>query len=273
MARGRVLLIDDDAWVGRLLQLAMGEAGFDVAIATSAEEGRARAVELAPDCVVCDVDLPDRSGFWVAERVRSEPEPLGLVPVVFLSGLDDRESRQRGLAAGGDAYLAKPIRVDDVVTQVDALIHMAARFRGQFPVRSAWAERSVALTGDLTKVSIGTVLAMLDLEHRSGTLEVRSPERSAAIALVAGEVARAEIDGRLVPPLDALQAIVRWNSGRFAFVANELASSYRGGRIRVPQLLLEAAQRVDEEHAPTASALRDAPTESVRIGPNSGRHA
>jgi CheY-like chemotaxis protein len=195
------------------------------------------------------------------------------VPLVFLSGLDDRESRQRGLAAGGDAYLAKPIRVDDVVTQVDALIHMAARFRGQFPVRAAWAERSVALTGDLTKVSIGTVLAMLDLEHRSGTLEVRAPERSAAIALVAGEVARAEIDSRLVPPLDAIQAVLRWNSGRFAFVANELAGSYRGDRVRVQPLLLEAARTVDEGSKPTASSQRDAPAESVRIGPKLGRHA
>src|SRR6187551_3347329 len=108
MTKGRVLVIDDDEWVCRLLAVAMRDSGFEVTVTESGSEGFAKAIEEAPDCIVCDVDLPDHDGYWVARQIRSHPSRLSSTPFVFLSGLDDREHRLEGFQVGGDAYLTKP---------------------------------------------------------------------------------------------------------------------------------------------------------------------
>ena len=59
MSPGSVLVIDDDEWVGRLLAVALREAGYEVFHSASAVSGYEAAVEKQPDCIICDVDLPD----------------------------------------------------------------------------------------------------------------------------------------------------------------------------------------------------------------------
>ncbi len=86
MSKGRVLVIDDDEWVCRLLAVAMKEAGFQITITENAADGFFRAVEEQPDCIVCDVDLPDHNGYWVAKKIRAHPSSIAMAPFVFLSG-------------------------------------------------------------------------------------------------------------------------------------------------------------------------------------------
>ena len=108
---------------GKRALVTAGASGIGLVVAT-------RLIEAGARCIVCDVDLPDQSGYWVARKIRSHPTKVAIVPIVFLSGLDDREHRLEGFQVGGDAYLTKPFRIDEVVAQVDALIQMAARIHG-----------------------------------------------------------------------------------------------------------------------------------------------
>jgi two-component system OmpR family response regulator len=129
VARGRVLIIEADEWESALLATFLGDAGYEVHVAAEAREGFDKVRELMPDCILCDVSLPDIDGFWVARRVRTESSRVATTPFLFLTEADDVEARLQGLHVGADLYLTKPLRNDEVVAQVGALIDMANRLR------------------------------------------------------------------------------------------------------------------------------------------------
>ena len=122
MSLGSVLLIEDDEWVSRLLTTAIRDAGYTVVVCGTASAGLEAACSQAPDCIICDVDLPDKDGYWVARNVRTHPSRISVTPFLFLSGLDDEQSRLEGFHVGADVYMTKPFRVDEVVAQVGALV-------------------------------------------------------------------------------------------------------------------------------------------------------
>src|SRR5271154_3098285 len=161
MPRGVVLVIEDDEWVARLLANAIRAAEYEVVSCSTAKSGVETAVSLQPDCIICDIDLPDSDGYWVARNVRTLPSRVSVTPFLFLSRLDDQESRLEGFHVGADVYMTKPFRVDEVVAQVGALVSMASRLRQRreslISIPAAPAEAS-AIEGDLGQMSIATVL-------------------------------------------------------------------------------------------------------------------
>src|SRR5262245_17911608 len=96
MSSGLVLVIEDDEWVSRLLSAAIRDAGYEVVVCGTDKKGLETAVEVEPDCIVCDVDLPDKDGYYVARNVRTQQSRVSVTPFLFLSGLDDQESRLEG---------------------------------------------------------------------------------------------------------------------------------------------------------------------------------
>lgn len=249
MSKGRVLVIDDDEWVCRLLAVAMKEAGFEITITENAADGFYRAVEEQPDCIVCDVDLPDHNGYWVAKKIRSHPSRIATAPFVFLSGLDDREHRLEGFQVGGDAYLTKPFRIDEVVAQVDALIQMAARLRKARQTLTSVPPPNAAMLGDLAQMSVGTLLTLLDLDRRSGVLELKSESQKARISIVAGSVVGTTIDDLPSPPLETIRRATAWATGKFSFTPSEERTPTSPDAISINALLMEAARLEDEERA------------------------
>ena len=249
MSKGRVLVIDDDEWVCRLLAVAMKEAGFEITITENAADGFFKAVEEQPDCIVCDVDLPDHNGYWVAKKIRSHPSKIATAPFVFLSGLDDREHRLEGFQVGGDAYLTKPFRIDEVVAQVDALIQMAARLNKGRASLASIPPAGAAMTGDLAQMSVGTLLTLVDLERRSGKLLLRSAGKRAEFTIEAGNVASTTLDGKTVPPLDAIRTAMHWITGKFSLVPTEHPATPNEASLPINGLLMEAARLEDEARA------------------------
>jgi two-component system, OmpR family, response regulator len=246
MSKGLVLVIDDDEWVGRLLSVAMREAGYEVLQTESASDGFFRAVEQQPACIVCDVDLPDQKGFWVARRIRSHPSKVSMAPFVFLSGLDDRDSRLEGFQVGADAYITKPFRIDEVVAQVEALIQMAQRLqRNRKSLLSIPPASAAAMSGNLAHLSIATVLTLLDLERRSGRLDVFSKQHRADVEIVAGGVIASQLDGGQIAPLALLRVMLGWEEGRFEFHPSS-ATEMPDDALLLNGLLMEAARLEDE---------------------------
>jgi two-component system KDP operon response regulator KdpE len=112
----RVLLVDDEAVIVRVLEVNLRIAGFEVRTATSG----AAALEAAadrPDVVVLDLGLPDMSGWDVLERLR-EDAGLAATPVIVLSGADRDASNAHGYAATVHAFLTKPVEPADLVDRV-----------------------------------------------------------------------------------------------------------------------------------------------------------
>ena len=79
------MIIEQDEWESTLLAKFLGEAGYEVDVASEARAGFDMVRALQPDCILCDVSLHDIDGFWVARRVRTEPSLVATAPFLFLT--------------------------------------------------------------------------------------------------------------------------------------------------------------------------------------------
>lgn len=103
----RVLVVDDEPVLRRLLELNLRAAGFEVRMAASGRGALAEAAAVPPDAVVLDLGLPDLEGAEVVRRLRELPGSDG-VPVVVLSGSDRDARAAPGYPSGVFAHLTKP---------------------------------------------------------------------------------------------------------------------------------------------------------------------
>ena len=250
VAKGRVLIIEHDEWEATLLTKFLSEAGYEVHVTGSARTGFEKTREVEPDCILCNVNLPDVDGYWVARRVRAEPTRVATTPFLFLIEADDTESRLEGLNVGADLYLNKPFRNEEVVAQVGALIEMANRLRQQRESFTSEGPESevggAAIQGDLAQMSIVTVLTLLELERRTGHLKIRDDaSRTAIFELCEGAFARAMLDEEPLDVTALLRQVVCWKKGNFSFRGGKI-QALQGELKKIGGLLLEAMRLEDE---------------------------
>jgi CheY-like chemotaxis protein/DNA-binding CsgD family transcriptional regulator len=108
-ARHRILCIEDDPRLRRLLAEELEEAGYDVQAADSAQAGVVAFFAHAPALVLCDVRMPGVSGFDLIERLRLLDAHLFGAAFIFLTALADRDNHLRGRRLGADDYITKPV--------------------------------------------------------------------------------------------------------------------------------------------------------------------
>jgi two-component system, OmpR family, response regulator MprA len=114
----RVLIVEDDGAVRRMLERSLGAEGFEVAGAADGGAALALAERAAPDLVVLDVAMPGMGGFEVCRRLRDKGLTGG---VLMLTARDSVADRVRGLESGADDYVVKPFAIAEVVARLRAL--------------------------------------------------------------------------------------------------------------------------------------------------------
>ncbi|MCK5892679.1 MAG: response regulator transcription factor [Aeromicrobium sp.] len=135
----RVLVVDDEANIAELLQMALRFEGWDVATAATGRSAVQAARDTLPDAIVLDMMLPDFDGLEVLRRIRAFAPH---VPVVFLTARDAVEDRIQGLTAGGDDYVTKPFSIEEVVARLRGLLRRSGALEQR--------ESHVLTVGDLT---------------------------------------------------------------------------------------------------------------------------
>lgn len=123
----RVLVVEDDADLRRLLRKGLEEEGFAVIPASRGADAVALAEAEPPDLLVVDIGLPDADGRDVCQAIRSRGIDS---PVLFLTARDQMVDRLAGFSAGGDDYLTKPFELAELIVRLRALLR---RFAGQMP--------------------------------------------------------------------------------------------------------------------------------------------
>jgi pilus assembly protein CpaE len=121
----KILVVDDDTNVQRLLQYTLKQEGYDVVIAGDGAEGFRLWGTEAPDLILLDVQLPKLDGYQVASKIRSEESGSGHVPIIMLTAEREVEQKVRGLRAGADDYLIKPFHPAELLARIKSLL---ARF-------------------------------------------------------------------------------------------------------------------------------------------------
>jgi len=119
-----ILIVEDDPDARKVLSLILKLDGFEVSTVSSGREAFGAIRAACPDLILLDVMMPDVDGYELCRRIRSEPATRG-IPIVMLSGKADRESVVRGLAAGANEFLAKPIKPSSLTKQLRATLMRA----------------------------------------------------------------------------------------------------------------------------------------------------
>ncbi|MGE0872146.1 MAG: response regulator [Kofleriaceae bacterium] len=126
----RVVIIEDERDVSRLLEFNLKSAGFTVSSETTGAAGLAAVREQSPDVVVLDLMLPDMSGYEVCKQLRADPT-VAEVGVLMLTAKGEPEDRILGLEVGADDYVVKPFVVREIVLRVNALANRLAERRAR----------------------------------------------------------------------------------------------------------------------------------------------
>ncbi|MCY7324295.1 MAG: two-component system response regulator [Phormidesmis sp. CAN_BIN36] len=122
LERPRVLVVDDHSSSRMTAVALLTFEGYDVLEAESGAAALAQVLDTSPDLILLDVMMPGMDGYEVCRRLKSD-ERTRLTPVVFITALDDRRARLRGIEAGGDDFLTKPFDQLELSARVKSLIH------------------------------------------------------------------------------------------------------------------------------------------------------
>jgi CheY-like chemotaxis protein len=272
----RILVVDDDAWILRMVTTVLEKRGYQVTTAQDGEEGlaQAQAPGRTPDLIITDVMMPKLDGWALVKQLRATPQ-LAFVPVIFLTALGSDEDRIRGFRLGADDYLAKPFRFEELDLRVAKALrqrHPEAGTRAQLqsevravkppppagrpvddltPIGGTPAIKGApGIHGSLDQLGLSSLLIVLEMERKSGVLVLSRPSHTETetgrVFLRAGRVCRARLDGRAHPRNhQAVYYMLTWSLGSFEFTALEVDMEDEV-KTSTTALLMEGARRIDE---------------------------
>ncbi|MBN1425147.1 response regulator [Candidatus Fermentibacteria bacterium] len=135
MSEARILVIDDDPLILKLLQTTIERSGFDVLTAQDGEQGLEVIRGEHPDLVISDIMMPRVDGFELIRRVRSD-RLVGNTPLMMLSAKGEEDDKVRGLELGADDYLTKPFSPRELVARVRSMLRRKAEVRERIDASS-----------------------------------------------------------------------------------------------------------------------------------------
>ncbi len=116
----KVLVIEDEADIRERLVRGLGFAGYDASGASDGAEGIARLMEAPVDVIICDMMMPSLNGFGTLTVLSDHPDLAG-IPVIVLTALGERTTRDFALGKGVRGYLTKPFQFSELVETIKGL--------------------------------------------------------------------------------------------------------------------------------------------------------
>lgn len=122
-APGRILVVDDTPASAKLLEDLLGFHGYEVEVAGGGEEALALVRQDGYDLVLLDVLMPGLSGYDVCREMRAD-SAMAILPVVLVTAIEDRDARLKGLEAGADDFISKPVNAPELLARVRSLLRI-----------------------------------------------------------------------------------------------------------------------------------------------------
>jgi pilus assembly protein CpaE len=166
---GKVLVVDDDAGVQRLLQQTLRAEGYEVMLATEAAEALRLWQSESPSLLLLDVTLPGVDGYDLAARIRGAEAAGKHVPIIMLTSDRDVSQKVKALRSGADDYLVKPFHPAELLARIKALI---SRFTpgdqlvGRPPMGRIHVYYGAKGGVGTTTIAINTAIALRSLDRR-----------------------------------------------------------------------------------------------------------
>jgi len=150
VAKGKLLIIDDDAKLVQALELYLSKAGYEVITAADGLEGLQEVYAHRPDLIILDIMMPKMDGWKACRRIREVSD----VPIIMLTARGQEYDKVKGLKQGADDYVAKPFGLKELAARVEAVLR---RTRLPPPTEGAvlYADEELVIDSERWEVSRG----------------------------------------------------------------------------------------------------------------------
>ena len=115
MSKTKVLYVEDELFLGKIVKESLESRGFEVTMESDGAKATAAFKNSQPDICVLDVMLPNKDGFAIADEIRNINEE---VPIIFLTAKTQTEDVVKGFSLGGNDYIRKPFSMEELIVRI-----------------------------------------------------------------------------------------------------------------------------------------------------------
>lgn len=215
----RILVIDDDPGLLKMMGLVLHKAGYKVEAAASGIDGLAKTDDFKPDVLILDRMMPLMDGIEVVRRLRSRPS-TSQIPIIMISALGSVDEKVDGFEAGVDDYLHKPVEPKELLARTKALLMRANYSRPQaaktvsmIGSKGGVGVTSVAVNVGVTLAKQGHSVILAELRAEGGTLRHQlkvssGQDLSQLLDMNPEQIKRPEIERRLITHSSGMQLLL-----------------------------------------------------------------
>jgi two-component system alkaline phosphatase synthesis response regulator PhoP len=121
MAKGKILVVDDEVYIVHILDFSLGMEGYEVVTALDGEQGLEKAFAERPDLIVLDIMMPKLDGYETCKMLKSD-ERTKDIPVILLSAKGRNIDQKVGFEIGADDYIVKPFSPRKLVERINTIL-------------------------------------------------------------------------------------------------------------------------------------------------------
>jgi pilus assembly protein CpaE len=222
MAATKVLVVDDDLNIQRVLVFTLKQEGFEVIVAADGQAGVAMAKESQPDLVLMDVAMPKLDGYAATQQIRAAETDGRRVPIIMLTAEADVGERVKGLRAGADDDIVKPFHPLELMARIKALLARGGSLPTAAGTEATTLGRLAVLYGakggvGTTTIAINTAIAMgREMRRRTALIDANLQFGDLRVFLDLGLDTASIVNAVSEPDLDAdllRKLIVRHHTG------------------------------------------------------------
>jgi len=244
----KLLVVDDNPMVLRMLQQALSSIA-DVRSATDAADALLKAVDEAPDLLVCDYRMPGMDGRQLVEKLKSRPATAHFSTVLMASKADIAERLLPQDAA--DDYLEKPFFLKDAIRRVKRMIDRIALEK-----MAKTAPSDGVVRGNLSQMNVIDLMQSLEMGRKSCQLTLTNENDRCEVFFVEGQVKHATYGSLVGDP--AVFKVLRWTGGNFQ-LDFEGKTDKQTTQLNTQGLLMEGLRLLDESMRDGAGEAEPAP--------------
>ena len=207
MSSYKVLVADDEANIVKIMEFELKKSGYQVMTANDGQEALELVKANPPDLILSDIMMPRMDGYELCREVKKDPALRG-IPFIFLTAKTGLENRIQGYILGATKYITKPCGRQDLLKAIDLRLRLSEEAKKLF------AQKARTFSGDLSIISIFSLIDMFSLGGWSGYIEMTSPDgKKGRIDIKDAVLERYTLEGQSGD--DILPLLLSWTQGKF----------------------------------------------------------